>query len=161
MATDTTRPDRILQNCPSCGRQLRIPVEFAGKKVVCRFCEAELIAAPTSGATEQDGLRFVGTGVAFEIIRTWGGTSDEEYRTTVMRDPFKRDLAPYTLAVECFGPGTLHVGGLSLENGELVPLGRAKAGECRVIPLRGVYHLYVWVDKGEQSRARIIVARQQ
>ncbi len=161
MTEGQTRPDRILYTCPSCQRQLRIPIEFAGMKVSCRFCNAELIAPAHPSLPPADGLRFVGTGVAFEIVRTWAGDGEEEHRTTILRDPLKHDLAMFTLALECFGPSTVHVGGLSVESGELIPLGRARAGECRIIPLRGVYHVYAWVERGEQSRARMIVARQE
>jgi hypothetical protein len=154
------RPDRVIEACPHCGRLLRVPTEFLGKRVQCKFCSKELVISPEGIAGETEGLRFAGTGVAFEIFRSWSGAPNEEKRTTILRHPSKRSLKNFTLAVECFGPGKLNVGGLKVENAEPIALSRVKAGEIRVIPLDDVYHTYLWVERGEKVTARVIVARQ-
>jgi hypothetical protein len=42
----------FVQECPTCGRNLRIRVEYLGKRVVCQHCHGSLIgrdqAAPVS-----------------------------------------------------------------------------------------------------------------
>ena len=39
----------FVQECPTCGRQLQVRVEYLGKKVICRHCQGALIAAdPTN-----------------------------------------------------------------------------------------------------------------
>jgi Zn finger protein HypA/HybF involved in hydrogenase expression len=35
----------FVQECPTCGRGVQIRVEHLGRKVVCRHCQGELIAA--------------------------------------------------------------------------------------------------------------------
>jgi hypothetical protein len=35
----------FVQECPTCGRRLQIRVEYLGRKVVCKHCQGELIAA--------------------------------------------------------------------------------------------------------------------
>jgi hypothetical protein len=35
----------FVQECPICGRQLQIRVEYLGKRVICRHCQGELTAA--------------------------------------------------------------------------------------------------------------------
>jgi predicted RNA-binding Zn-ribbon protein involved in translation (DUF1610 family) len=35
----------FVQECPTCGRQLQIRVEYLGKKVVCQHCQGHLVAA--------------------------------------------------------------------------------------------------------------------
>ena len=34
----------FLQECPTCGRGLRIRVEYLGKRVVCQHCRGQLVA---------------------------------------------------------------------------------------------------------------------
>jgi predicted RNA-binding Zn-ribbon protein involved in translation (DUF1610 family) len=34
----------FVQECPTCGRQLQIRVEYLGRKVVCQHCQGRLIA---------------------------------------------------------------------------------------------------------------------
>ena len=34
----------FVQECPTCGRRLRIRVEYLGKKVVCQHCRGRLVA---------------------------------------------------------------------------------------------------------------------
>ena len=34
----------FLQECPICGRGLRIRVEYLGKRVVCQHCRGQLVA---------------------------------------------------------------------------------------------------------------------
>jgi len=34
----------FVQECPTCGRQLQIRVEYLGKKVVCQHCRGQLVA---------------------------------------------------------------------------------------------------------------------
>ena len=35
----------FVQECPTCGRRLQIRVEYLGKRVVCRHCQGEFLAA--------------------------------------------------------------------------------------------------------------------
>ena len=35
----------FVQECPTCGRQLQIRVEYLGKKVVCQHCQGQFLAA--------------------------------------------------------------------------------------------------------------------
>jgi RNase P subunit RPR2 len=34
----------FVQECPTCGRRLRIRVEYLGKRVVCQHCRGQLVA---------------------------------------------------------------------------------------------------------------------
>ncbi len=34
----------FVQECPTCGRRLRIRVEYLGKRVVCQHCRGQLLA---------------------------------------------------------------------------------------------------------------------
>ena len=34
----------FVQECPTCGRRLRIRVEYMGKRVVCQHCRGRLVA---------------------------------------------------------------------------------------------------------------------
>ncbi len=34
----------FVQECPTCGRQLQIRVEYLGKRVVCQHCRGRLVA---------------------------------------------------------------------------------------------------------------------
>ena len=36
------------QECPTCGRQLRIRVEYLGKRVACQHCQGTFVAAEAS-----------------------------------------------------------------------------------------------------------------
>ncbi|MEX0866171.1 MAG: hypothetical protein WD030_02365 [Pirellulales bacterium] len=38
------------QECPTCGRNLRIRVEYLGKRVVCQHCQAKFEACDPSSA---------------------------------------------------------------------------------------------------------------
>ena len=38
----------FVQECPTCGRKLQIRVEYLGRKVVCRHCQGNLIAADST-----------------------------------------------------------------------------------------------------------------
>ena len=41
----------FMQDCPTCGRKLRIRVEYLGKQVVCQHCSAQFEACdPSSNA---------------------------------------------------------------------------------------------------------------
>lgn len=37
-------PYRFTQPCPTCGRQLRIPVELLGREVGCQHCQGQFVA---------------------------------------------------------------------------------------------------------------------
>jgi hypothetical protein len=53
----------FFQDCPTCGRRLRVCVEYLGKKVMCEHCHGTLVARdPASGGidgphSEHDLLR--------------------------------------------------------------------------------------------------------
>ncbi len=62
----------FVQECPTCGRQLQIRVEYLGKTVVCQHCRGRLLASdPAShrysgiGQTSEELLRR-----AEELIRS-------------------------------------------------------------------------------------------
>ena len=38
------------QECPTCGRRLRIRVEYLGKPVACQHCQGTFLAVESSGA---------------------------------------------------------------------------------------------------------------
>lgn len=40
----------FIRNCPTCGRSLEIRVEYLGKRLKCRHCSAEFLAADNSAA---------------------------------------------------------------------------------------------------------------
>jgi DNA-directed RNA polymerase subunit RPC12/RpoP len=43
-------PIYFMQECPTCGRSLRVRVEYLGKKVVCQHCRSKFQACdPASG----------------------------------------------------------------------------------------------------------------
>lgn len=43
-----SNPTYFVQECPTCGRRLQIRVEYLGRKVVCRHCQGQLVAADPS-----------------------------------------------------------------------------------------------------------------
>lgn len=159
MSVATDRHDRILRTCPACGRELRIPLQFVGQQVQCRFCNAAFVVSPEAAVEPSEGLRFVGSGPAFEIVRSWTGAPDEDRRSTFLRHPTKQSLREFVVAAECYGPGVLFLGGLETDTGQPVSLAKVKPGEARIVPLVNVYHAYFWVKRGQRTRARLIVAR--
>ena len=44
------------QECPTCGRSLRIRVGYLGKNVVCQHCEAHFLAVDPASALDQDPM---------------------------------------------------------------------------------------------------------
>jgi hypothetical protein len=42
------------QECPTCGRSLRIRVGYLGKNVVCQHCEASFLAVDPASALDAD-----------------------------------------------------------------------------------------------------------
>jgi hypothetical protein len=40
------------QECPTCGRQLRIRVEYLGKPVACQHCQGTFVAAESSSTRD-------------------------------------------------------------------------------------------------------------
>jgi hypothetical protein len=155
----TTTPERITQRCPGCGRQLRIPPEMKGQQVVCKFCDHSVLVADTEHLEPEQGLSHVGTGTAFQIERVWTGGADKEARYTLIRHPLKLPLKGYSLAIECHGPGRLHVAGLKAKDGQAISLGKVRPNETRIIPLDDVSTAYLWLDKGATTSMKLIVAR--
>ena len=52
----------FMQECPTCGRGLQVRVEYLGKQIVCRHCDAYFEACdPTSAAypPSQSGLALL------------------------------------------------------------------------------------------------------
>lgn len=39
-----TISNAFTQNCPTCGRQLRIHIEFIDERVCCKHCQADFVA---------------------------------------------------------------------------------------------------------------------
>lgn len=44
-----------IQECPTCGRQLRIRVEYLGKRVACEHCQGTFVAAESSSLRGDSG----------------------------------------------------------------------------------------------------------
>jgi hypothetical protein len=42
------------QECPTCGRSLRVRVAYLGKQVVCQHCDAKFSAVDPASALEED-----------------------------------------------------------------------------------------------------------
>ena len=40
----------FVQECPTCGRDLEIRVEYLGKRVACQHCRGQFVASDPSGA---------------------------------------------------------------------------------------------------------------
>jgi hypothetical protein len=54
----------FVQQCPTCGRRLRVCVEYLGKKIQCRHCRGTLVARdpsndPSWGDSQSDLMRRV------------------------------------------------------------------------------------------------------
>ena len=47
-----SKPSYFLQECSTCGRSLRIRVEYLGKRVVCQHCKTHFRAAEAVGRGE-------------------------------------------------------------------------------------------------------------
>jgi hypothetical protein len=47
--TDMSRSAYFMQECGTCGRSLRIRVEYLGKRVVCQHCKSQFCAADAVG----------------------------------------------------------------------------------------------------------------
>jgi len=43
-------PTYYMQECPTCGRNLRIRVEYLGRQVVCQHCNAQFLACDPASA---------------------------------------------------------------------------------------------------------------
>ena len=41
------------QECPTCGRSLRVRVAYLGKQVVCQHCDADFTATDPAGALDE------------------------------------------------------------------------------------------------------------
>jgi hypothetical protein len=50
-----SNPTYFVQECPTCGRRLQIRVEYLGRKVVCKHCQGQLIAADPSNLCRDCG----------------------------------------------------------------------------------------------------------
>jgi hypothetical protein len=47
-----SRATFFIRECPTCGRRLQIRVEYLGRMVRCKHCEAQFVAQDPSSATE-------------------------------------------------------------------------------------------------------------
>lgn len=57
-----SRPTYFVQECPTCGRNLNIRVEYLGREVVCQHCHGQFEACdPSSGnyPPSQSGLALM------------------------------------------------------------------------------------------------------
>jgi hypothetical protein len=151
--------ERLMQYCPGCGRLLRVPPELKGQKVACKFCDHEVTVGADMGPHPEHGLTHVGTGTAFQIERDWSAGVERESRFTVIRHPSKQPLRGYTMAVECFGPARVHLAGIRAGDGQAASMGKVRPNETRIVPLDDVCHAYLWLDKGANTRVRLIVGR--
>ena len=49
-------PTYFDQDCPVCGRNLRIRVEYQGRQVKCRHCQGKFVASdPAAGQAPEEG----------------------------------------------------------------------------------------------------------
>ena len=48
------RSTYFVQECPTCGRNLQVRVEYLGKQVVCQHCDARFSAVDPASALEED-----------------------------------------------------------------------------------------------------------
>jgi hypothetical protein len=46
-----SNPTYFSQECPTCGRQLQIRVEYLGRSVVCQHCQGHLLATDPATAS--------------------------------------------------------------------------------------------------------------
>jgi len=46
----------FVQECPTCGRNLRVRVEYLGKRVVCQHCRGKLVARDPVASAIPGGL---------------------------------------------------------------------------------------------------------
>jgi hypothetical protein len=56
---DMSNPVYFMQECPTCGRNLRVRVEYLGRQVVCQHCKSQFEACdPASGVypPQQSGI---------------------------------------------------------------------------------------------------------
>lgn len=44
----------LVQECPTCGRNLRIRVEYLGRSVVCQHCHGSLVARDPDASRHSD-----------------------------------------------------------------------------------------------------------
>lgn len=44
------KPTYFVQECPTCGRNLEIRVEFLGRRVVCQHCRGQFLASDANNA---------------------------------------------------------------------------------------------------------------
>ncbi len=62
----------FVQECPTCGRNLQVRVEYLGKKVVCQHCGARFEACDHSDDDVQSGSPLSVLERADELIRQSG-----------------------------------------------------------------------------------------
>lgn len=61
----------FVQECPTCGRNLQVRVEYLGKKIVCQHCSAKFVASEAGegpGAASASGLSLLER--AEELLQT-------------------------------------------------------------------------------------------
>jgi hypothetical protein len=50
-----SNPTYFVQECPTCGRQMQIRVEYLGRRVICRHCQGQVLAADPSNGRHECG----------------------------------------------------------------------------------------------------------
>lgn len=50
-----SHPVYYIQECPICGRNLRVRVVYLGKRVVCKHCSAQFVAFDPSSGDSSSG----------------------------------------------------------------------------------------------------------
>lgn len=66
------RTTYFVQECPTCGRNLQVRVEYLGKRIVCQHCSSRFEACEPSSRGDQD-LDCSGSGImqrAEELLQT-------------------------------------------------------------------------------------------
>ena len=68
-----SRSTYFFQDCPTCGRNLRVRVEYLGKKLVCQHCQADFDACdPASESYPQSDSGLALMRRADELLATPG-----------------------------------------------------------------------------------------
>jgi hypothetical protein len=130
-----------------------------GQTVACKFCDHPVLVTESEESDDEQGVTNVGSGIAFQIERTWTGGVEKESRYTVIRHPMKQPLRGHSLAIECRGPARVHAAGVKATDGQAVNFGKVKPSEVRIVPLDDVCTAYLWLDKGATTTIKLIVAR--
>jgi hypothetical protein len=68
----------FVQECPTCGRNLEVRVEYLGKNVICQHCRATFLASDAKEANDmsESGVLMRRANELLEMASTRRGDSD-------------------------------------------------------------------------------------